>query len=185
MHERRIEFPEKVVNLTSPGWNSQLGKYFIGQTDVLSFGNRLNAWSGISNPCHSGVNLYFDIFTITNFGEQSFTAEIWLNATPPLRNSKFSIITPSNQAVVPPKRPKAFMQEADYLSLDLTSGSNIFDRIVPPNSTLVSDSHQGSIIIGQGDTFCIFLKSSSKEIVTSTIVLTWWEENVEREGVTI
>ncbi len=180
MSERRIEFPEKVVNLTSPGWNSQLGRYFIGQSSELYFGNQLGAWSGIMNPCHSGVNLYFDIFTITNFTEQSFTAQIWLNAKPPFGVMSDSPITPSNQAIFPPPRPNAVMKQTDYLAEDLIGGVNIFDRIVTPNSTLVSDSHQGSIIIGQGGSFSIFLKSHGTDMITSTIVLTWWEEKVGR-----
>lgn len=178
MAERRKELPEKVVDLTSSGWNSRLGRYFIGQTGELNFGDQLNAWGGIVNPSHSGVNLYFDIFTITNFGEQSFNAEIWLNAEPAYGVTKLSPITPSNQSFSPPPRPKAFMAQADYMSNSLAGGVNIFNRIVTPNSTLVSDSHQGSIIIGQGRTFSILLKSQGREMNTATIVLTWWEERI-------
>jgi len=176
MPEKRIELPAEVVDLTSPGWNSRLGRYFIGQTGELHFGNQLDAWGGIINPRHSGVNLYFDIFTITNFGAQYFTAEIWLNAQPPFGVAKFSPITPSNQSISPPPRPKALMEQANFWGEDLIQGINIFDRIVTPNSTLVSDSHQGSIIIGPGGTFSILLKTPGQEMVTATIVLTWWEE---------
>lgn len=179
MSDRKIEMPEEVVNLTSPGWNSRLGRYFIGQTGVLNLGNQRYAWSGIINPCNSGVNLYFDIFTITNFGTQNFTAEIFLNAKAPF-GAKYSPITPSNQSVFPAPKPKVVMQQADYLKEDLSEGVNIFDRIVTPNSTLVSDSHQGSIIIGQGGSFSILLKSQGLEMTTATIVLTWWEEKAER-----
>lgn len=180
MIDRRNELPEEIVDLTNSGYNAQLGRYFIGQTKVLHFGNQLNAWSGIVNPYHSGVDVYFDIFTITNYGEQSFIAEIWLNAEPPYGETRYSSITPSNQAIQPPPYSKTWMQHADYLKDTFTEGVNIFDRIVTPNATLVSDSHQGSIIIGQGGTFSILLKSLSKEIVTATIVLTWWEEKAER-----
>lgn len=178
MTKRRIELPPEVVDLTSPGWNSRLGRYFIGQTEILNIGNQFNAWGGIINPCYSGINLYFDIFTITNFSDQSFNAEIWLNAKPPFGVAKYSTITPSNQSIYPPPKPKAFMEQADYLSEDLKDGVNIFNRIVTPNSTLVSDSHQGSIIIGPGGTFSILLESSGREMTTTAIVLTWWEERI-------
>lgn len=178
MIERRTELPTEVVDLTSPGWNARLGRYFIGQTDELHFGNQLSAWGGIINPRYSGVNLYFDIFTITNFGEKSFNAEIWLNAMPPFDDTKYSTITPSNQTICPPPKPKVYMMEADYIEEDLKCGVNIFDRIVTPNSTLVSDSHQGSIIIGPGGTFSILLRSFGQEIMNSAIVLTWWEERI-------
>ena len=71
------------------------------------------------------------------------------------------------------------MEYADYLSEPLTKGVNIFDRIVARNSTLVSDSHQGSIIIGPGGSFSILLKSPGQQNITGTIVLTWWEEKVQ------
>ena len=178
--ERETELPFEIVDLTSSGWNARLGRYFIGQTGELHFGGQFYAWGGIINPYYSETNLYFDIFTITNYGTQSFNAEIWLNAEPVYGDIRFSTITASNQAINPPPRPIAMMQQAEYLGRELSEGVNIFDRIVSPNSTLVSDSHQGSIILGPGGSFSILLKSLGRDIVTSTVVLTWWEEKAER-----
>lgn len=177
MMERR-GLPVEVVDITSPGWNARLGKYFIGQTGELHFGNGLSAWGGIINPRYSGVNLYFDIFTITNFMDQSFDAEILLNAVTPYNAEECTSIIPSNQSIAPPPKPKATLWQAEYFSEDLQNGMDIFGRIVSPNSTLVSDSHQGSIIIGPGGTFSISLRSYDREIMTATIVLTWWEERI-------
>ncbi|NLO09010.1 MAG: hypothetical protein GX129_03970 [Clostridiales bacterium] len=179
MVERICYLPEEVVDLTSSGWNARLGRYFIGQTEELHFGSQFNAWSGIINPRYSGVNLYFDIFTITNYGEDYFDAEIWLNAEPPSYNTKTSTITLSNQAATPPVKPNAYMLQSEYMKGGLNKGIDIFGRIVTPNSTLVSDSHQGSIIIGPGGSFSILLRSNGWKIVTSTIVLTWWEESIK------
>ena len=180
MIERRSELPIELVDITSPGWNAQLGRYFIGQTDELHFGNGLSAWGGIINPSFSGVNLYFDIFTITNFGEQGFDAQIWLNAAPPYHAMKGANIVASNQSINPSPKPKAILLQGEYLKEPLQYGVDIFGRIVSPNSTLVSDSHQGSIIIGPGGSFSIYLKTSVQGVIASTIVLTWWEERIER-----
>lgn len=178
MPKKVKERPIEVVDITSPAMNSMLGRYFIGQTGKLNFGNKYNAWGGIINPSNSGVNLYFDIFTITNFSNQSFTGEIWLNAKPPKKSIISPTVTPANQTIVPPPIPKAVMKYADYTTETLTNGVNIFGRIVAPNSTLVSDSHQGSIIIGPGGSFSILLKSFVPQTIMGTIVLTWWEENI-------
>jgi hypothetical protein len=177
MSERWIQVPEEVVDLTSAGWNSRKGRYFIGQTGELFLSNQVSAWSGIINPWESGVNLYFDIFTITNFGENYYTAEIWLNAEPPI-SAEYATVIPSNQAISPQPVPNAYMLQADNLVGGFKNGVNIFDRIVPPNSTLVSDSHQGSIIIGQGGTFSILLKVAEGNRNKAAIVLTWWEERI-------
>ena len=176
MFDRIKRPPAEVVDITSPAMNSMLGRYFIGQTGMMNFGNNFDAWGGIINPYNSGVNLYFDIFTITNFSPYSFTSEIWLNALPP-RTAKISpTVTPSNQSFSPPPKPKAIMEYTDYLIEPLKNGVNIFGRIAAPNSTLVSDSHQGSIIIGPGGSFSILLKSPGPQSIKGTVVLTWWEE---------
>jgi len=172
------EWPIEVVDITSPAMNSMLGRYFIGQTGLLNFGNENHAWGGIINPINSGVNLFFDIFTITNFSNQNFVGEIWLNAKPPMKPMTSATVTPSNQAIMPPPRPKAVMLYVDNKTEFLSSGVNIFGRIVAPNSTLVSDSHKGSIIIGQGGSFSILIKSPGPQAITGTIVLTWWEEDI-------
>ncbi|MDD4688641.1 MAG: DUF6143 family protein [Eubacteriales bacterium] len=178
MTERNRKMPIEVVDITTPALNSMLGRYFIGQTEMLNFGNRCDAWGGILNPIGSGVNLYFDIFTITNFSAQSFVGEIFLNARQPRNAIPSSTVTPSNQSICPPPKPKAIMLNAVNLSEPLLNGVNIFGRIVPPNSTLVSDSHKGSIIIPPGGTFSILLQSQDLQNIQGTIVLTWWEEKI-------
>ncbi len=170
--------PIKVVSITSPALNSRLGRYFIVQTGLLNFGNGYSAWGGIINPLDSGVNLYIDIFTITNFSTQSFLGEIWLNADVPMIATASSAAIPSNQAISPPPIPNAVMKYASYLTEPMTGGVNIFGRIVTSNSTLVSDSHNGSIIIGPGGSFSILLKPLASQYTSGTIVLTWWEEAI-------
>ena len=43
MFEKRTKQPIEVVDITSPAMNSMLGRYFIGQTDMLNFGNKYDA----------------------------------------------------------------------------------------------------------------------------------------------
>jgi hypothetical protein len=168
----------QIVNITSPALNSRYGRYFIGQTGQLNFGGVYNAWGGIINPINSGVNLFIDIFTITNFSTQNFLGEIWLNVNVPINAEVSTTVTPANQGISPQQMPKAVMKYADYFTEPITRGVNIFDRIVTSNSTLVSDSHDGSIIIGQGRSFSILLRPQGSEYIKGTIVLTWWEEAI-------
>lgn len=181
MHEFGRE-PITIVDITNPGYNAQLGRYFVGQTGELEFGNGYNAWGGVINPVYSGINLFFDIFTITNFSDASYTSEIWLNADTPQDALISSTVTPSNQGITPPPKPRAVLKYIDYLTEPMSKGVNIFDRIVTPNSTLVSDSHQGSIILGPGGSFSILLNSPGKQLIKGTIVLTWWEEKIYSNG---
>lgn len=178
MPKETNKHPIEVVNITSPAFNSKLGRYFIGKTGLLNFGSGYYALGGIVNPINSEVNLYIDIFTITNFSTQNFIGEIWLNANPPKNTVVSSDVTLTNQAISPPPISKAIMKYAGYSTEPMTKGVNIFDRIVAQNSTLVSDSHNGSIIIGPGDSFSILLRSPGFQYITGTIVLTWWEEKI-------
>lgn len=170
--------PIEVVDITNPGKYSMLGKYFIGQTGELAFGNQYNAWGALINPRHSGVNLFFDIFTITNFSTETFIGDIWLNAKLLSEGETSSIVTPSNQCISPPPKPKAILKFANFTNESPKIGVNIFNRIVPPDSTLVSDSHKGSIIIGPGNSFVILLRSRGLKTLTGTIVMTWWEKKI-------
>lgn len=165
-----------MVSITAPAFNSRLGRYFIGQTGLMDFGNGLNSWGGIINPYNSGVNLYIDIFTITNFSNMPCLGEILLNSNIPSNSLVSSTVTPANQGITPLKKPKAVLKFSDKFSESITSGVGIFGRIVSPNSTLVSDSHNGSIIIAPGGSFSILLSNSTTQYVKGTIVLTWWEE---------
>lgn len=175
MPEEMNKHPAEIVNITSPTFNSELGRYFIGKTGLLNFSRGYYAWGGIVNPSNSGVNLYIDIFTITNFSAQNFVGQIWLNANPPEKAAVSTDVTPANQAFSPATVPKAIMKYASYYTEPMTKGVNIFDRIVSQNSTLVSDSHNGSIIIGPGGSFSILLKAPGYQYITGAIVLTWWE----------
>lgn len=179
MFEKARPLPE-IVEITTPAFNSMLGRYFIGQTGLLELEGNYTAWGGLINPVASGVNLYFDIFTITNFSDKSFNSEIWLNANPQEKVKVSSTVTPANQTISPPPRPKVIMGYVDKMEEPLLNGVNIFGRIVPENSTLVSDSHQGSIIIPPGGSISILLKPSGPLMQTSTIVLTWWEEDIRK-----
>ena len=75
--------PQEVVSIPVSLFESMQGKYFVGQTETLWVGNGLNAWAGLVNPCNSDVNLYANVFTISNFSDDYLTAEIWLNTNLP------------------------------------------------------------------------------------------------------
>lgn len=168
--------PIEVVDITNPTRQSMLGRYFISQTGDLSFGGAYNAWGGLLNPADSRVNMFFDIFTITNFSAVPFTAEIWLNPGLPGQGTVSSSTHPSNLTIVPPPQPKVKMVYAGPVLGNPYGGVNVFDRIVQPNTTLISDSSKGGIIIPPGGSFVIFLRSPGPQIITGKIVLTWWEE---------
>ncbi len=174
--------PTYVVDITNPTWQSILGNYFISQTDELTFGGGYNAWGGLINPTGFQVNMYFDIFTITNFSGQPFTAEIWINPCLPGKGTISSYTHPANLTITPPPKPKVMLIYDSQVFGSPKDGVNVFDRIVPPNSTLISDSSKGGIIIPPGGSFVIFLRSPGPLNISGRIVLTWWEEKIRKKN---
>ena len=176
---KKTKKPIEVVDLTNPTLQSILGNYFIGQTEELTMVGNNNAWAALINPINSGGNLFFDIFTITNYSEKSFPAEIWLNPKLPGRGISSPYVTPSNLTITPPPKPKTKLLFASLVAGAPTDGVNVFDRIVTPNSTLVSDSSKGGIILGPGDSFAIFLRSPGTPKIPARVVFSWWEEHAK------
>lgn len=55
----------KAVNIPNPLYQSLQGRYFVGQTEHIRFGEGKNAWGGLVNPSESDVNLLWEIYLST------------------------------------------------------------------------------------------------------------------------
>ncbi|WP_125152375.1 DUF6143 family protein [Clostridium rectalis] len=167
--------PIKVVNIENPVKKSFQGKYFLGQTRFLTFGDGCNAWGGLFNPKKSGVNLFVSTFAVTNASETPFLAQIWFN---PLINHPgvtSKMVTPGNTVLCPLPKPKIRLAYNENTSENLCNGVNAFNRIVPAFSSIADDKN-GKFIIPPGGSFVIFLPSIDEELRKGDIAFGWWEE---------
>lgn len=152
-------------------------KYFVGQTEFLIIGQNTNAWGGLINPCNSGVNLFVNVITISNFSDASYTAQIWFNSKPPGKGTLSDNVVAANTAVSPLPVPKVKLKFVQSVAGIPTGGVNAFDRIVPPKATLVSEE-DGKFIIPPGGSYIIFLQGPDSKIIKSKIAFGWWEEKI-------
>lgn len=166
---------EEVVNIPISLYKSMQGKYFVGQTETLWIGNGSNACAGLFNPCNSDVDLYANVLTISNFSNQHLTAEIWLNTRLPGIGSISEKVSPANTALKSKPDNKVDIKYIQSTEEFLKDGVNIFDRIVPPNGTLVSEE-DGKFITSPGGNYTIFIKSLSSEPSKVIVAFGWWEE---------
>lgn len=166
---------EEVVNIPISLYKSMQGKYFVGQTEALWVGNGSNAWAGLFNPCNSGVNLFANVITISNFSNQYLTAEIWLNAKLFEKGNVSKKVSPANTALEPKPNNKVEIRYVQSTEETPQDGVNIYDRIVPPNGTLVSEE-DGKFIVPPCGNYTIFLKSSSSDLSKVIVAFGWWEE---------
>ncbi len=165
---------EEVVNVPITLFKSLQGKYFVGQTETLWIGNGSNAWAGLFNPRNSGIDLFANVITISNFSDQYLTGEIWLNAKLLEEGSISQKVSPSNTALEPQPNNKVNIRYVQSTEEPPQGGVNVFDRIIPPNGTLVSEE-DGKFIIPPCGNYTIFIKSSSSQLSKVIVAFGWWE----------
>lgn len=159
-------------------YHSSLGEYFLGQTDIISFGRGYNGWGGLFNPEDSRVNMFLNAYTITNYSSESLTAEAWLSSMLPGKGKKSRNLAVGNQAIVPPRIPKVEIQDASIVSGEPTEGTYAFVRRVEPLITLTKHDFQGMFIIPPGSSFALFFLSPGDKKVYTRVAFGWWEEKV-------
>lgn len=174
--EKKNNKPLEVVSIPVSLYKSLQGKYFVGQTDTLYVGNGSYAWAGLINPHNSDINLYTNVFTISNFSDENLIAEIWLNTNHPSNWLISNKVSPTNTSLNPLPENKAkirFVSSTNELPQD---GINVYQRIVPPNATLVGEE-DGKFIEGPSGNYVIIIKSSIKKISKVVCAFGWWEKS--------
>lgn len=155
------------------------GKYFIGQTPILSIGDNINSWGGLINPKDSGVNLYLNTFTVSNSSSTPFHAQLWLNSKPIGKKAISPLVSPANTAKIPLPKPKANLAYAQSVFDTPSDGVNILTRIAEANSTVVGN-YYGKIIVPPRGTIIVFLYSPGTQPINAEVALGWWEEKAKK-----
>ena len=167
--------PQEVVDLTDAVYQSYLGRYFFGQTDILTYGGGYGAWGGLINPADSKVDMFLNAYTISNFSSQPLTAEGWLSSKLPGEINTSKNFAAGNQSISPPPVPKVKIQNASFVSGTPTGGTYTFVRRVEPSLTLTKHDFQGMYIIPPGSSFVLFFIPPGKEQVQARLAFGWWE----------
>ena len=173
--------PQEVVSIPVSLYKSMKGKYFVGQTETLWVGNESNAWAGLVNPRNSDVNLYANVFTISNLSNDYLTAQIWLNVSFPEKASVSNNISSTNTALKPLPKNKVNIRYIKSTTMLPKDGVNVYERIVPPNTTLVGEE-DGKFIEAPGGSYTLIIKSSSLKLDKVIVAFGWWEKPVCKKG---
>lgn len=169
----------KNVNIPIELYESQKGKYFIGYADNLSLKNGTSAWARLYNPCNSGVNLYVNVWTVTDISQSPFRAQFWFNSNPPGTPLESTLVTPSNTAIRPAPSPKVKLQLASDVAGEPVGGVKAFVRRGEPGTTLV-ETENGKLIFPPGGSFLVFVSITDTSYMgaSARIAFGWWEENI-------
>ncbi len=177
--KRRRCHPKKltrVVTIANSLAQSQNGNYFVGQTPELSM-SKSTAYGALFNPEGSEVDLFVNVFTITNFSDIPLKAEIWIDSTPPGIWLESDLVTTTNTSITP---TPTSMVELIYLenSAAITTGVNAFDRVIPGKSTIVAEE-DGKYIVPPKKFFVISLTPTLTGPVTASIAYGWFTRKRE------
>jgi hypothetical protein len=173
---------EKMVNIPIELYESSLGRYFIGYADNLTFGRNTSAWARLYNPENSGVNLYVNVWTVTDISGAPFRAQFWFNASVPGPYSTASV-TPTNTAIRPVPVPKVELQLASDETQTPVGGVKAFSRRGEPGVTMV-ETENGKLIFPPGGSFLVYLSLIETPEVPAEgrVGFGWWEEPLPRGG---
>jgi hypothetical protein len=159
-------------------YHSYLGEYFLGQTDIISFGGGYSGWGGLVNPPDSGVNMFLNAYTISNYSNEPLTTEAWLSSILPGTGKTSPYFAAGNQAIIPLPMPKVKIKNASFVSGKPRGGNYAFVRRVEPIVTLTKHDFQGMFIIPPGSSFSLFFLSPGKNQVNARVAFGWWEEKL-------
>ncbi len=169
----------KTVDIPIELYKSVQGEYFMGFAEGLSFDTTTGAWARLYNPINSCVNLFVNVWTVTDITETPFRAEFYFNATPPGVPINSNNVTPTNTALCPSPIPKVQIQYATNVTGNPIGGAKAFIRDATPETTLV-DSENGKLIFPPGGSFLVFI--STPELggtsATGRVAFGWWEESI-------
>jgi hypothetical protein len=176
------EEPQKAIVLKDSVYHSYLGEYFLGQTNIISYGGSYQAWGGLFNPLDSGVNMFLNAYTISNFSTQPITAEGWLSASFTGKAVISGHYAAGNQSITPPTQPKVLIRSASYVTGTPIKGTYTFVRRVEPRVTLTKHDFQGMYIIPPGSSFALLFLAPEAADIKVKIAFGWWEEKRSDES---
>jgi hypothetical protein len=173
----KIVLPQ-IATVPQSLYRSLRGTYFIGYADQLTFGKGTSAWARLYNPPGSGVNLFVNVWTVTDVTTTPYRAQFWFNAKAP--GTPINVrTTPTNTAIRPLPKSRIKLQLARRVKGSPSGGIKAFVRRAVPQQTLVEEEG-GKIIIPPGGNFLVFLSNpeSPRLIGNARIAFGWWEEKI-------
>jgi len=157
------------------------GKYFLGMAEDLTFGNATNAWARLYNPPDSGVNMFVNVWAVSDIVSSPIRVQIWFNSTPPGIIQQSYSVTPANTAIRPIPQPKVKLEYAVGVKGFPTGGIKAYGRSGPAGVTINSEEN-GKFIFPPGGSFLVFISNPETPtmLASGRIAFGWWEEPIQQ-----
>lgn len=177
IHQQNSCLPVQYAVMANSLYHSLQGQYFVGYADNMFFEKDKSAWAALVNPQHSGVNLFVNVWTVTDLYEPPIRMQIWFNSQLPGDPIESRLVTPSNTALYPLPQPKTHILQASNVIGNPEGGTKGFVRRTLPGETIVSEE-EGKFIIPPGGNFALFLSNAEGVGIPASVRVAfgWWEE---------
>lgn len=166
-----MNFIPPTVDIINPAFQSTEGRLFAGTSPLLNFSSKTSAWASLCNPCDSDINLFLSFFSITNFSDSPFTANLFLNAKPPGLGMVSSDVGNLNLGFA--NDPEGILKFDSLVEGRPIGGTRVAAQRVPSHTTSAVFRVDGRIIVVPGTSILIFLTSENQ--VTGEIEFEWFE----------
>lgn len=156
------------------------GKYFVGVAENLEFGNATNTWARLYNPPDSSVNLFVNVWTVSDIVSSPIRVQIYFNSNPTGIIQESSNVTSSNTAIFPLPKPKVKLEYAIATKGFPLGGIKAFGRSGPAGVTIASDEN-GKFIFPPGGSFLVHIGNpeTPTKLASGRIAFGWWEEEIK------
>ena len=157
------------------------GKYFVGVAEDIEFGNATYAWARLYNPPDSGVNMFVNVWTVSDVVSSPIRVQIYFNSNPPGIIQESTNVSPSNTAIVPLPQPKVKLEYAIAVHGFPSGGVKTYGRSGPAAVTINSEEN-GKFIFPPGGSFLVFIGNpeTPTRLASGRIAFGWWEEPIQQ-----
>ncbi len=158
-------------------YRSLKGQYFMGYADNMYFEMDKSAWAMLYNPQDSGVNLFVNVWTMTDLYEPPTRVQIWFNSRMPGDAMESPLLTTVNFTMQPQPKPKAKLVQASNVTGEPDGGAKAYARRSLPGETIVKEE-EGKIILPPGGNITVFISNSEGVNIPAytRVAYGWWEE---------
>lgn len=170
--------PPQVSTMANSLYHSLKGQYFVGYADNMFFEKDKSAWAMLYNPVHSGVNLFVNVWTVSNLYGDSVRSQIWFNSNPPGEPIRSEFVTPADTAIKPLPKPEILLLQASNVIGAVEGGVKGFARRIPSGETTVAEE-DGKFVIPPGGNFTVLVAAEEKSTADHAnvrVAYGWWEE---------
>lgn len=171
--------PMQTAAMANSLYHSLQGQYFVGYADNMFFEKDKNAWAALVNPNNSGINLFVNVWTVSDLYEPPIRLQFWINSTLPGDPIESRLVAPSNTALYPLPTPRVRLLQASNVIGFPAGGIKGFVRRTVPGET-VAEEEDGKFIVPPGGNFAIFLSNQEGANTPASVRVAygWWEERV-------